>query len=63
MAQGQLIGAALVAGVHGLRRTQYIGDLLLRFVVILSQVAQPALVCQTAPTPLGSILHSKYIYY
>ena len=63
MAQGQLIGAALIAGVHGLRRTQYIGNLLLRFVVILPQVAQPALVCHTAPTPLGSILHSKHIYY
>ena len=35
----QLVGAALVSGIHGLRGAEEVCNLLLRFVVILTQIA------------------------
>ena len=41
MTDRQLIGAAFISGIHGLWRIQVIGNLLLRHVVVLTQIAQP----------------------
>ena len=73
---GQFIRAALVAGVHGLRRTKDVRDLLLRQVVILTQIAHALDICHVhifTPTDvLMKILYqikmftidiSKYLYY
>ena len=40
MADGELVGAALVAGIHGLGGAQDVGDLLLGLVVVFAEVAE-----------------------
>lgn len=42
---GQFVRAALVASVHGLRRAKNVRDLLLRQVVILTQIAHALDIC------------------
>lgn len=53
--QRQFVGAPLVAGVHGLGCAEDIGDVLLRFVVILPQIPQPPLIGESpyCTTPLA----------
>ena len=56
MADGQLVGAALVAGVHGLGGAEDIGDLLLGFVVVFAEVAE-------AFGVVHRILLCKFVYF
>ena len=55
---GQLVGAALIAGVHRLRCAEYGGDFLLCFVMILAQITHPLEIGKIQrPHPLYMICH------
>lgn len=64
MADGQLVGSPLVAGVHGLGGAEDIGDLLLGFIVILAEVAEAfGVVHKNSYVNLVIIHYIKYLLF
>ena len=64
MADGQLVGAALVAGVHGLGGAEDFGDLLLGFIVVFTEVAEAfGVVHKNSYENLVIINYIKYLLF
>ena len=67
MADGQLAGTALIAGVHGLRGAENLRNLRLRQVGILAQIADDLHICLHANHPpclfFREFYHSKHILF